>query len=135
MDDGRWTMDDGRSPDIIPRRRGPGYSLLSSIVRAEQERQSTEANNPLHRLGGEQQRMVKRSAIFALGLVCAVPAGAEVKLNRLFTPGAVLQQGMPLPVWGPAREGERVTVELDGKKASATAKSGKWMVKLPAMRA
>jgi sialate O-acetylesterase len=65
----------------------------------------------------------------------AVALRAEVKLPALFSEGAVLQQGKPVPVWGWADEGEKVTVEFRGHKVSATAKGGKWMVKLPRLKA
>ena len=35
---------------------------------------------------------------------------AAVKPNALFADGAVLQQGVPIPVWGTANAGEKVTV-------------------------
>jgi sialate O-acetylesterase len=82
---------------------------------------------------------VKRSLIRAL--VCVlIPllapwdrAWADVKPNALFSEGAVLQQGVPIPIWGTADTGEKVTVRLDGQEASATAgKDGSWMVRLPA---
>lgn len=56
---------------------------------------------------------------------------AEIKPNPLFSDGAVLQQGVPIPVWGSAtKEGEKVTVSFEGQTASTTAKDGKWMVRL-----
>ena len=55
---------------------------------------------------------------------------ANVKPNALFSDGAVLQQGIEVPVWGTAREGEKVTVQFDGQSASTTAKGGKWQVRL-----
>lgn len=61
---------------------------------------------------------------------------AEVKPSPLFSEGAVLQQGVPIPVWGSAAAGETVTVRLDVQEASATAgKDGKWKVLLPAHEA
>lgn len=56
---------------------------------------------------------------------------AEVKPNPLFTDGAVLQRGQAVPVWGTARDGEKVTVEFNNEKVSTTAADGKWNVKLP----
>ncbi len=56
-------------------------------------------------------------------------------LHPLFTEGAVLQRQMPIPIWGTAPEGTKVTVTLAGKTETATAKDGKWMVKLPALEA
>jgi sialate O-acetylesterase len=60
---------------------------------------------------------------------------AAVKPNSLFSDNAVLQQETPIPVWGVAKEGEKVTVTLDGQTASTTAKDGKWKVLLPAHKA
>jgi sialate O-acetylesterase len=62
-------------------------------------------------------------------------ARADVKLPALFSDNMVLQQGMRLPVWGWAADGEKVTVTFRGKKVSATAQGGKWMVKLPNQKA
>jgi len=48
----------------------------------------------------------------------------------------VLQQGLPIPVWGWATAGETMTVELAGNRAQAVAgDDGAWKVSLPAMRA
>jgi sialate O-acetylesterase len=55
---------------------------------------------------------------------------ADVKLNALFGDGMVLQQGMRVPVWGTASNGEKVTVRFRGQEASTTAEKGKWMVHL-----
>ena len=46
---------------------------------------------------------------------------AEIKPNPLFTDGAVLQSGQSVPVWGTARDGEKVTVEIGEQKVSTTA--------------
>lgn len=64
-------------------------------------------------------------AIFSAGLL-----SAEVKPNPLFTDGAVLQRGQDVPVWGSARDGEKVTVEFGTQKLTTTAKDGKWRVDL-----
>ena len=68
--------------------------------------------------------------ILLSGFTISYVAWAEVKPNPLFSDGAVLQQGIEVPVWGTAKEGEKVTVGFDGENASATAKDGKWMVHL-----
>ncbi|MGC4004490.1 MAG: hypothetical protein QM811_15770 [Pirellulales bacterium] len=62
-------------------------------------------------------------------------AQADVKLHGLFDDHAVLQRDMPIPVWGTADTGEKITVSLNGTKAEATAADGKWSVKLPAQKA
>jgi len=66
-----------------------------------------------------------------LSLLAAAPwVRAEVKPNSLFSNGAVLQQGMALPVWGTAKDGENVTVQFDGDTAKTVANDGKWSVRL-----
>jgi len=57
-----------------------------------------------------------------------------VKPVALFSDNAVLQQGVPTPVWGTASNGERVTVEFQGQKVSTTARNGKWFVKLAPLK-
>ena len=64
-----------------------------------------------------------------------IVARADVKLPGLFSGNLVLQQGMRVPIWGWADDGERVTVTFRGKKVSGTARNGKWMVKLPSQKA
>jgi sialate O-acetylesterase len=66
----------------------------------------------------------------AVGSLCA-----EVKPNPLFSDSAVLQRGQKIPVWGTARDGEKVTVEFQGQKASTTAANGKWSVDLDPLTA
>jgi len=74
--------------------------------------------------------MMASVVVFAAG-----HAMAEVKLPALFSDNAVLQQGMPVPVWGTAKDGEKVTVEFAGQTETTTAKDGRWMVRLKPMEA
>jgi sialate O-acetylesterase len=53
----------------------------------------------------------------------------------LFTDGAVLQRGQAVPVWGTARDGEKVTVELGQQKLTTTAANGTWRVELKPLTA
>lgn len=56
---------------------------------------------------------------------------AEVSLAPLFRDGAILQQGKPLPVWGRAAAGEKVTVEFSGQRRSVQADAdGRWSIML-----
>ena len=77
----------------------------------------------------------------ALALTCAALlaqpflARAEVRLPALFADHMVLQQGQSVPVWGWADEGEQVTVQFRHQKVLATAKGGKWMAHLRALKA
>jgi len=61
---------------------------------------------------------------------------AEVRLSKVFGDHMVVQQEAPVRVWGWADEGEKVTVELGGQRATATASAdGKWRVDLPPLKA
>jgi sialate O-acetylesterase len=53
------------------------------------------------------------SPLNGLAVLVSGSLHADVKPNPLFTDGAVLQRGQPVPVWGTARDGERVTVEFN----------------------
>jgi len=77
-------------------------------------------------------------------VLAAGVAGADVRVAKIFTDNMVLQQELPIAVWGWAEAGEQVTVSLTprpgsgqaGKSASAKAgDDGKWRVDLPAMKA
>lgn len=59
---------------------------------------------------------------------------ADVKPNPLFSDGAVLQRGQPIPVWGTARDGEKVTVEFNNQKVTTTAADGKWSLSLKPLK-
>lgn len=61
---------------------------------------------------------------------------ADVKLPAVLNSHMVLQRDMPIPVWGWADAGEKVTVSIGDATAMATADAdGKWQVSLPAMKA
>jgi len=78
---------------------------------------------------------VSLAVVLALGLG-ALPARAEVRLPGFFTDHMVLQQKMPVPVWGWADPGEKVVVSLGDQKVETTAcPKGKWMVKLQPLAA
>jgi len=68
-------------------------------------------------------------------------SGAETVVDRpfvhpLFSDHLVLQRGCPVPVWGWAACGSKVSVCFAGQCRSAVAGSdGKWMVRLKAMKA
>lgn len=68
-------------------------------------------------------------------LIGSAGARAEVKPSNLFSDNMVLQRGREVPVWGTANDGEEVTVEINGQKAKATAKEGKWMLRLAPLTA
>jgi sialate O-acetylesterase len=62
-------------------------------------------------------------------------AHADVVLNAVFTDHMILQRDMPVPIYGTAEPGEKVTVAFAGKENSVVAaKDGNWSVKLDAMK-
>lgn len=73
----------------------------------------------------------------ALGalLVCLSSIQADVRLPALFSDNMVLQQGIRIPVWGWADNGEEVTVTFRGKAVKTTASDGQWMLRLPSQKA
>jgi sialate O-acetylesterase len=70
------------------------------------------------------------SSTFSCGILFA-----EIRPNPLFSDGAVLQRDQAVPIWGTARDGEKVTVELCGQKATTVAEKGVWRVELKPLRA
>jgi len=75
--------------------------------------------------------------IFGLGAACfGAPVRADVVPAYLFSDNAVLQRGKPIPVWGTADVGEKVSVTFAGRTVATTANAkGEWRVDLPALPA
>ena len=66
----------------------------------------------------------------------ALAARADLKLAAPFRDHAVLQQGMPAPVWGWDRPGQGIIVKFAGQEKPTTAGAdGKWMVHLDSLKA
>jgi sialate O-acetylesterase len=84
---------------------------------------------------------MKKSFSIIFLILFTVQAFAEVRLPRIFGSGMVLQRRKPVPVWGWADPGEKVTLQLlsAGKvvqtKTHKTASDGKWMLRLDALEA
>lgn len=86
--------------------------------------------------------MKKRSLLFIIAFsVLQVTAWAEVRLPGFFGDHMVLQRNKPIPVWGWADPGEKISVSLAQQDASVkpvtvkAGKDGKWKVNLPASEA
>src|SRR5271170_8514247 len=83
---------------------------------------------------------ISRTVLLAAAIICGgagLPsARAEVRLPKVFASHMVLQQEMPLVIWGWAQPNETVTVTLASATAQAQANEhGEWKVVLPAMKA
>lgn len=60
---------------------------------------------------------------------------AKVIPNSLFSSNMVLQQGVIVPVWGKANEGENIDLYFNGQHLTTVTKNGKWIVYLTPMKA
>lgn len=80
---------------------------------------------------------MKKISLVTLALLWAfLSSHADVRLPNVLNSNMVLQRDMPVPVWGWADKGEKVTVSFAGQKKSAVAdKKGDWMVKLDKLKA
>ena len=68
--------------------------------------------------------------------VCGSAAFGDVRLPKIFTDHMVLQQELPIAVWGWADKGEKVSVTLADKSVDTKGDAaGKWRVDIPAMKA
>ncbi len=75
-------------------------------------------------------------ANFICLLCCAASLHAKPMLAPPFADGAVLQREKPVPVWGTADPGERISVAFAGQEVGATADAkGRWKVSLAALKA
>jgi sialate O-acetylesterase len=71
------------------------------------------------------------SLLFVLGRAAAHAQAAKPFLSPMFTDNMVLQRGIADPIWGWAAPGQKVTVSMEGRSATATADgSGKWMARI-----
>ncbi len=83
--------------------------------------------------------MNKRTTIILLLIftnVIAYAQSAALSLPVIFSDNMVLQQGIHTPVWGRGTPGQTVAIIVGSSKGSAkTQADGKWMVRMPVMRA
>ena len=80
--------------------------------------------------------MKVRVLFAACALLVPSIAGAELKLANIFSDHMVVQQKMPVKVWGWTKPGQEVTVTLADKSATAKAgDDGRFDASLPAIEA
>ena len=73
--------------------------------------------------------------LLCCSLLLAFTAHGAVKPNSLFADNCVLQRGLPVPVWGAAATGEKITVTFAGQTVTTIATNGVWKVWLQPMAA
>lgn len=82
------------------------------------------------------RRTLAAGVLAAAAMLTGTMARADVKLPAIFSDHMVLQQGMPVPVWGTADAGEEVTVTFGEQKQTTKADDkGHWEVKLSSLTA
>ena len=84
------------------------------------------------------RRVLFGAVLAAVVLVAAMVGQAAGKpfLHPLFADNAVLQRGVPVPVWGWTTPGARVVVSMAGKRGTAVAgDDGKWVARVGPFRA
>jgi sialate O-acetylesterase len=80
--------------------------------------------------------ILNRCLTFLTLLTVAFTASADVTLPPVLGSGMVLQRDLPVPVWGWADAGEKVSVTFAGQtKTTKAGDDGKWMVKLDPLKA
>jgi sialate O-acetylesterase len=82
----------------------------------------------------KSSRLALASSLLAL-IAAPVALDAKPVPHPLFSDHAVLQEGMPLTVWGTADDGEQVSVEVAGVRGQTVARQGHWMLVLPMLPA
>lgn len=82
-------------------------------------------------------KRIRSLAIGLLGFLMLTPAvRADVRLPAVISDFMVLQQGIPLPIWGWANPGERVRITLGRQVQSTVADAdGRWSVRFRPLRA
>ena len=85
--------------------------------------------------------MITKRNLLWVSLLAAVlgfqtPARADLKLAAIFGDNMVLQQQMPVPIWGWSDPDAKVTVRFAGQTESTRAdENGRWLVKLRKLKA
>ncbi len=81
---------------------------------------------------------MSKKFLLAVFVNCSLPilsVCAQLQLPALFSDNMVLQQGVPIPLWGWANEGEVVTVKFRGQTVSAKTHNLKWSLTLGELKA
>ncbi len=77
--------------------------------------------------------MMKNLLLFFISVSLSAQATANIKLPKIFGDNMVLQRDKPIPVWGWADAGERITLQFHNQvKKIKAGKDGKWKVDLDA---
>ena len=79
---------------------------------------------------------MKKIPVAALVVFVSLSALSELSLPWLFADHMVLQQDVPVPVWGKSDPGAKITISFSGQcKRTAAGEDGQWMVRLSPLAA
>ena len=82
-----------------------------------------------------RKTLLARTILAVASLILTSKVWAEPTFDPMFGDHMVLQRGMPVPIWGTADSGEKVTVSFrDQKKETTADQEGKWKVKLDPLK-
>lgn len=83
----------------------------------------------------QHSRLTTRHIVVVALVLAAIQVQAEVKLPSLFSDHMVLQEGAPVPVWGWAKPGEKISLSVGNQIRAATADgNGRWSVSLDPLK-
>ena len=76
--------------------------------------------------------IMKKVNLVCLFFILTAIVSANVRLPTIFGNNMVLQRNKPIPIWGWADAGEKITVHFKQQNKTVTAgdKDGKWMIRL-----
>src|SRR5665213_2970298 len=81
-------------------------------------------------------RRVSVFFLMMLFMLCFYNSKAQIVLPKILGNNMVLQRDKPVPIWGTASVGEKVSVKFGGQNKTAVADaSGKWEIMLDPMPA
>lgn len=76
-----------------------------------------------------------RSMFTLASLFCFLSTFSQVQPASVFGDHMVLQQGMPVPVWGRAKAGDKIKIKFNDQLQTIKAdKEGRWKVTLTSMK-
>lgn len=76
---------------------------------------------------------MKKNLLLAAAVFSGMLANAQLHTARLFADSMVLQRNIPVPVWGWAGPGDKITVKFHRQvKTTVTGRNGSWKVSLAA---
>jgi sialate O-acetylesterase len=79
---------------------------------------------------------MNKCLILILAVCCIFTSRAAIRLPALVGDHMVLQRDKPINVWGFAKPAEAVTISFVGKSyTTTTGSNGKWLIKMPALKA